>query len=421
LVRWKEATQPRKPLLVNGARQTGKTWLLRDFAARCYENSIHLTLDLNRRVASYFEEDLAPKRLIQLLEAEFQQRIIPGKTLIVLDEIQASERALSSLKHFAELAPEYHVAAAGSLLGVAVNREKFSFPVGQVHTLDLFPFDFEEYLWACGDEALADELRAAFETLTPLPEGLHLKAIDRYREYLVVGGLPACVDTFTAGGSLLEVAELQAEIQRNYVADMAKYAAASEAVKIRACYNSLPAQLGKENHKFQYKVVQRGGSAALFGSAIEWLALAGVVLKCRRVEQGHSPLPIHEDLSSFKLYLGDIGLLSHSAGVRQADILTGAPHSFQGALAENYVAQQLAVRHRDLFYWVSGNTAEVDFVVQSQAGITAIEVKSGVNTRSRSLTGFLQRYQPYRAIRLSLKNFGSGEVWSVPLYAAHLV
>jgi len=421
LVRWKDSTGPRRPLLVNGARQTGKTWLLRDFASRYYENSVHVTLDLNPRVAAYFEEDLTPARLIQLLEAEFQERILPGRTLLVLDEIQASERALASLKYFAEMAPEFHVAAAGSLLGVAVNRERFSFPVGQVQTLDLFPLDFEEFLWAHGDEALVGEVASAHATGSPLPEALHRKGIERYRAYLAVGGMPACVQALVTGASLVDIPEIQGEIQRNYVADMAKYASAADAVRIRACYGSLPAQLGKDNHKFQYKVVQRGGSAALFGSAIEWLVLAGVALKCRRIDSGDVPLAVHEDLSSFKLYAGDTGLLGFSAGVRIADVVTGAPHAFQGALAENFVAQQLAPRHRDLFYWTSGNQAEVDFVVAGPGGPTAVEVKSSDNVRSRSLTLFKRRYDPALAVRLSTKNYGPGETQSVPLYAAHLL
>jgi hypothetical protein len=202
---------------------------------------------------------------------------------------------------------------------------------------------------------------------------------------------------------------------------MAKYAEPVEAVKIRACYNSLPAQLAKDNHKFQYKVVRQGGSAALFGAAIEWLGQAGVVLKCRRTEQGQPPLPIHEDFSSFKLYLLDVGLLCQASGLRFSDVASGAPHTFQGALAENYVAQQLAVRHPALFYWTSGNAAEVDFLFQTDDGVNAVEAKSGTNTRSRSLSVFTARYHPARSLRLSLRPFGTGETVSVPLYAAHLL
>jgi hypothetical protein len=221
---------------------------------------------------------------------------------------------------------------------------------------------------------------------------------------------------------VIETAEVQSQIVSQYVADMAKYASPAEAVKIRSAYTSLPAQLGKENHKFQYKVVRKGGSAAMFGAALDWLNQAGVVLTCRLTEQGTQPLAVNVDLSAFKLYSADTGLLTLAAGVRLSDVLTGENHPFQGALAENYVAQQLTVRHPELFYWTSGNQAEVDFVLQDQTGVTAIEVKSGTHTRALSLTQFIKRYEPTRAIRFSLRPFGPREtITPVPLYAAHLV
>jgi hypothetical protein len=205
----------------------------------------------------------------------------------------------------------------------------------------------------------------------------------------------------------------------NYLADMSKYARASETVRIRACYNSLPTQLGKENRKFQYRVVRKGGSATIFGAAIEWLTLAGITYKCQKTDEGTQPVTSNLDLSAFKLYMGDTGLLSMKAGVRLSDIVTGSPHNFKGALAENYVAQHLSSIGHELFYWTSGNTAEVDFITQTQEGLSAIEVKSGTNTRSRSLAQFVSRYAPDRAIRLSLKPFGSDKViTAVPLYAA---
>ena len=415
---WKNMKIGRRPLLLNGARQVGKTWLLKELGTKQYENYIHVSLDINRRVASYFDVDISPAYIIKMLEAEFQQRIQPEKTLVILDEIQTCERALSSLKYFAEDAPEYHVVAAGSLLGVAVNREQFSFPVGKVQTHMLYPLTFEEFLWAMSDEQLASDIRSSFASMKPLPEGLHLWAIDRLREYLAVGGMPACVDAYAQGIAIIDLPSMQSEIINNYVADMAKYASPSEAVRIRASYNSLPAQLGKENRKFQYKVVQKGGTASIFGIAIEWLASAGVVLKSQRIKQGTQPVATSVDLSSFKLYMADIGLLCVKAGVRLSDVLSGMPHHFQGALAENYVAEQLAAMGHELFYWTSENTAEVDFVLQTQEGISALEVKSGTNTHSRSLSLFVKRYRPERAIRLSLKPFGSGgSIMAVPLYA----
>ncbi|MDR1184254.1 MAG: ATP-binding protein [Coriobacteriales bacterium] len=419
---WHDSSSARRPLLINGARQSGKTWLLKEFAQTCYEGYVHVSLDVEKRVASYFDESISPQRIVQLLEAEYRQKIVPGKTLLILDEIQSCERALTSLKYFAEDAPEYHVAAAGSLLGVAINRERYSFPVGKVQTHTLFSLDFEEYLWAMGDTQLADDIKLAFATMKPLVAGQHDKAISRYREYLAVGGMPAAVAAFINSGSVLDSAAVHQEIMDNYTADMAKYASETEAVKIRACYNSLPAQLAKDNHKFQYKVVRNGGTATIFGAALEWLELAGVIFKNQMIEQGTQPLPVHADLSAFRLYMSDTGLLCSKSGVRASDVLSGGLHHFQGALAENYVAQQLAARGYQLFYWSSGNTAEVDYVVQSQSGVSAVEVKSGLNTHSKSLNQFTERYSPYRSIRLSLKPFGDGgKIRAVPLYAAFCI
>jgi predicted AAA+ superfamily ATPase len=418
LVKWKNS-ENRMPLIVSGARQVGKTWLLEEFAASCYENYIRISLDINQRAAAYFKDSTSPQQIISLLQAEYGQRINPRRTLIILDEIQSCERALASLKHFCEEAPEYHIASAGSLLGVAVNREEYSFPVGKVN---IYPMDFEEFLWAMGDELLADEIRAAFATLKPLNEGLHLKALQRLREYYLVGGMPACVNAYAGSADILLLPDMQNEIVNNYLADMAKYASTADTVKIRACYNSLPAQLAKENTKFQYRIVQKGGTASRFDTAIEWLDLAGITLRSTKTSQGLQPITTHIDASSFKLYMADTGLLSMKSGLRQTDVLSDSPHHFKGALAENYVAQQLAAQGYELCYWASASTAELDFVIQSQQGVTAIEVKSGGNTRSKSLASFVKRFQPQRAIRLSTKPFGSGGgMMAIPLYAAFCV
>jgi len=418
LIAWK-ASNDRMPLIISGARQAGKTWLLEDFAKRNYQSYIRVSLDINKRVAAFFEKGTSVHQIVSLLEAEHGQPIIPGHTLIILDEIQASEQALASLKHFCEDAPQYHVASAGSLLGVALNRDKYSFPVGKVTTLDLYPMDFEEFLWAMQDELLANEIRNSFDALRPLNEGLHLKALQRLKEYYLIGGMPKCVQAFAQGTSTLALPEVQNEIVNNYLADMAKYAKASETVKIRACYNSLPSQLAKENRKFQYSLVKKGATASRFDTAIEWLDLAGVTLRSTKTTQGFQPITTHLDSSSFKLYMADTGLLSMKSGVRQSDVLAGDAHHFKGALAENYVAQQLAAAGHDLYYWTTDGMAELDFITQTQQGVTAIEVKSGENTRSKSLNSFIKRYKPQRAVRLSLKPFGSGgSIMAVPLYAA---
>lgn len=419
LIQWKNKTHDRKPLLLNGARQVGKTYILREFGSKEFKNVVYINLETNLSVASYFDDAIAPERLLRYLEASANEKIIPGETLIILDEIQSCERALTALKYFCEETPEYHIAAAGSLLGVAIHRQHYSFPVGKVETLTLHPLDFEEYLWARDKRLLAQEIRQAYQTMSPLPEALHQEATELYREYLLIGGMPACINAFLGTGSFLDVSLVQREILDNYIADMAKYASNADSVRIRACYNSIPAQLAKENKKFQYKVVQKGGSAALFGTSLDWLGQAGIVLKCQRIQQAVEPIAVYADLSAFKIYMGDVGLLAMKSGISAQTILSGEGNLFMGAMTENYIAQQLAANGYDLFYWESSSTAEIDFVLQKGKEIIGVEVKKGEHVRSRSLSVFISNYHPACSIRFSLKNFGEKDnLKSVPLYAA---
>lgn len=422
LLAWKNKTADRMPLIVNGARQVGKTYILRQFGAEQFKNVVYINLETNLTVASYFNENISPERLIRYLESSAGERIVPGETLIILDEIQSCERALTSLKYFCEEAPEFHIAAAGSLLGVAINRQHYSFPVGKVETITLYPLDFEEYLWAREKEFLCEEIHSAYAQMAPLPEALHQEALELYREYLIIGGMPACINAFLKSGSFLEVPLVQNGILDNYIADMAKYASNPDSVKIRACYQSIPAQLAKDNKKFQYKVVQRGGSAALFGASIEWLTLSGVVLKCHRIDHAVEPIAVHADLSAFKLYMGDVGLLTMRSGLSQQTILSGEGSAFMGAVTENYVAQQLSAKGYPLYYWESANTAELDFVLQKENQIIGIEVKKGEHVRSRSLSVFIKNYSPAYSVRFSTKNFGEKDgLKAVPLYAVFCV
>lgn len=422
LLAWKGKTNNRLPLIVNGARQVGKTYILRKFGAEQFKNVVYINLETNLTVASYFSDNITPERLLRYLEASTGERIIPGETLVILDEIQSCERALTSLKYFCEVVPEYHIVAAGSLLGVAINRQRYSFPVGKVETLTLYPLDFEEFLWARGKEFLCEEIHRAYGVMEPLPEALHQEAIELYREYLLIGGMPACINAFMSSGSFLDVPLVQNEILDNYIADMAKYASNTDSVKIRACYNSIPAQLAKDNKKFQYKVIQKGGSAALFGASIEWLNLAGVVLKCQRISQAYEPIAVYADLSAFKLYMGDVGLLTMKSGISQQTVLSGEGNTFMGAVTENYVAQQLVAKGYDLYYWESGSEAELDFVLQKDNQIIGIEVKKGEHVRSRSLNVFVTNYKPAYSMRLSLKNFGEKDrLKAIPLYAAFCI
>ncbi|MDR3122042.1 MAG: ATP-binding protein [Clostridiales bacterium] len=422
LLEWKMRSESRRPLLLHGARQVGKTYILNEFGEKHYRHTVYVNLETNLAVARYFSDDISPERLIRFLETTVKAVITPGETLIIFDEVQSCERALTSLKYFCENAPEYHVAAAGSLLGVAINRKQYSFPVGKVESVTLYPLDFEEFLWAVHEERLADEIRRCFDGKEPLPEALHLRAIELYRYYLIVGGMPACVDAFAQKGKLVLIPTIQNEIANAYVADMAKYAGPDETVKIRACFNSLPAQLAKENKKFQYNVVQRGGSAALFGASIDWLVQAGVVLKCQKLDHAENPISVYADLSAFKLYMSDVGLLVMKGGVPQQTILSGEANLFMGSVAENYIAQALTANGHPLFYWASQYSAELDYVLQRGTDIIGVEVKKGVRTRSKSLSVFTQKYSPAYSIRFSEKNFGwEGGIFAVPHYAAFCV
>lgn len=422
LTAWKSNNE-RKPLILNGARQVGKTYILRQFGESNYKNVVYINLETNLSVASYFNDDISPERIIRYLEAYANEAIIPEETLIIFDEIQSCERALTALKYFCEETPEYHIAAAGSLLGVAINREKYSFPVGKVDTVTMYPFTFEEFLWAVGEEILCNEIRLHYGSLEAMPEALHNKATDLYRCYLITGGMPAAVSEFITTKKLIGVSDIQNKILSDYLADMAKYASNSESVKIRACYNSIPAQLAKENKKFQYKVVQKGGSATIFGASIDWLSFAGIILKCQRIEQAFEPISVYADLSSFKIYMGDTGLLVMKSGMSQHTILSGEANLFMGAVCENYVAQTLVAKGYNINYWTSEHIAELDFVIQKDNQVIGIEVKKAQHVQSKSLFEFIKKYNPAYSIRLSEKNFGKADnnVRIVPLYAAFCI
>lgn len=414
----------RKPLVLNGARQVGKTWILKEFGASDFDKVLYINLELNPAVGSFFEIDLHPQSIIRQLETYSNSRVTPENTLIILDEIQSCPRAVTSLKAFCEDGPEYYIATAGSLLGVAVNRDNASFPVGKIDELTMFPMDFEEFLWATGSEMLGSAIREHYISMQALPEALHLKAIGMYKQYLVVGGMPASVNELCESGSLIGSSNILTRITNDYIADMAKYSNPATSVKIRACYNSIPSQLAKENHKFQYKIVQRGGTATIFGESIEWLVYSCIALKCQKVEHGNMPISAYADLSDFKLYMGDIGLLTMKSGIAIQTVLSPneIDNSFLGAIAENYVAMALTARKYPLHYWKNDNTAELDFLIQSGEYIIPLEVKKGRHTRSVSLSMFMKKYKCPFAYRISLKNFGSeNNIRSIPLYSVFCI
>jgi hypothetical protein len=423
LVQWKTKAE-RLPLLLYGARQVGKTFILNAFGKNYYDDLITLNFEQTPHLKLLFAEDLAPKKVIPLLEAYFHKSIKAESTLIFLDEIQACERALTALKYFSESAPEYHLIAAGSLLGVATARSDHSFPVGKVQLETLLPLDFEEFLWATNKKSLVETIRNSLKDLMPLPEILHREALSSFHDYVLCGGMPAVVLTHIQAGALPPIAEIQSDILNAYIADMAKYATPSETVKIRAAFDSIPAQLAKDNKKFQYKVIKKGASVSHFGSALDWLTASGIVNKCYRVTHAEIPLAAYQDLSAFKLYMADTGLLCQKAGITSDFFYSPylEQNTFKGALIENYVAQALIVNHPELYYWESPSIAEVDFIIQEGAHLIPVEVKASDHVRSRSLRIYQEKYKPPYAIRLSTKNFGDQDsLRSIPLYAAGLI
>ena len=411
LSEWK--TNPKRmPLIINGARQVGKTYIIKQFGKEEYKHILYLNLEIEDNFCKFLETELSPDKIIQYLEAAKGVNVNAGNTLIFFDEIQVCEQALTSLKYFCEQAPEQHVIAAGS------------FPVGKVQQINMYPMDFEEFLWAMDREKLSEEIKAHFDKDLAMPNALHDIALQYHQQYMIVGGMPAAVSSFIETGSYNNVQLIQNDIMQQYIADMSKYATSATSVKIRACYNSIPAQLAKDNRKFQYKTVQRGGTATIFGEAIDWLQFAGIVLKCQRLEHGFIPLNAYADLSNYKLYMADIGILTlHSRIPLQTMLSPIEVHNiFLGSMAENYVAQAFVNKGYDLFYWQSEGKAEIDFVLQIQDSVIPVEVKKGHRNRSRSLGIFANKYKSPYAIRISKKNFGfENNIKSVPLYAVFCI
>lgn len=419
---WKKSKK-RQPLILHGARQVGKTYTALSFGKKYYKNTIYFNLEDSLENAKIFERDLDPERIIREISAKFGQTVFKGDTLIIFDEIQACEEALTALKYFCEKAPEYHIIAAGSLLGVAVNREKHSFPVGKVTMMNLYPLDFEEFLWAAGREQMAEFVKEAFSGNKPL--ALHDTLLDLFRTYLVTGGMPAAVLEYLDKQDFNFVLAVQKNINDAYIADMAKYATPNETTKIMTAFNSIPVQLAKDNKKFQYKIIKTGARAYEYETPIDWLKASGIIIKCHKVHEGKLPLTAYADFSSFKVYMTDTGLLCARFGIPVNAILTDMPSfdGFKGALMENYVASALVMSGYNPYYWESKGKAELDFVIQDKnGGIIPIEVKSSDNVRAKSLNQFVSKYSPPYSIRISSKNFGfENGIKAIPLYAVFCI
>lgn len=418
LKKWKDSSD-RKPLILQGARQIGKTWIVNTFASKEYSNCVYLNFEKDKTLESFFSE-LNPEEIVRKLSGYYRREIIKGQTLVIFDEVQACPSAITSLKYFCEEANEYHIIALGSLLGVSVNRGDNSFPVGKVKFMEMYPMDFEEFLKACGENFLLEEIRKCFDSNKPLEEAFHQKAIRLYREYLFVGGMPEVVATYVNTKNYNLVVDKQTDILAAYMNDMGKYNKQSEIPKTKIVYKNISTQLSKENHKFQYKMIKSGGRASEFESAIEWICLSGIAHQVYRVEQIQLPLESYKSLTDFKFYMNDIGLCSASQRILIEDIHSENPlmSNFLGGLTENYVDMQLRSKGLDLYYWTYKSDAEVDFITRIDGNIIPIEVKSNDNVKAKSLSYFVKHFQPEYGIRISTKNFGfENGIKSVPLYA----
>lgn len=419
---WK-AEGSAKPLVLLGARQTGKTTSVLKYAEDAYGDVVHVDFVKRPQLKAAFDGDVEPGKVLANLEALMRCDIVPGRTLLFLDEAQECDRALASLKYFCQDLPSLDVIAAGSLLGVHVARSD-SFPVGYVDMRTLHPMDFEEFCWALGEERAFGLARASLKDFSPC--AVHGRMLELYRSYMLVGGMPEAVLAHARGKSLERVRKVQSDIRTAYVADMTKYATGADSVKIVASWESMPAQLAKESGstKFMWKHVASGANAERYGTAVDWLAAAGLVSKCTQVSAGESPLKSFENPESFKLYVGDTGLLSCAYDALPQDFDGGGHRTarFRGGMAENYVMQQLVATGVKPYYWGQQSTYEVEFVASLGGEVTPIEVKSGRRVKSTSAARFAEKYGCSRILRLSEKNFGADAgVCSIPLYAACLI
>lgn len=417
LNKWKE-DKFRKPLIVRGARQVGKTWLLQEFGRISYSKFVYVNFEDTPTLQNIFANDFDIERIITVLQIYSQTTIVAEDTLIILDEIQSAERGITSLKYFCEKAPQFHVVAAGSLLGMGLHSQ-VSFPVGKVDFLDLRPLSFSEFLLSLNESALVDALKVKNWSVVSI---FTEKLKEYLRYYFYVGGMPEVVDSFIQTRDWQLVRRIQNRILNSYEGDFSKHAPSETVPRIRMVWQSIPSQLAKENKKFVYGVIREGARAKDFELAIQWLVDCGLLLKSHRVSKPGIPLAAYQDISAFKLFLHDVGLLGAIAGLNVRTIIEGDEifTEFKGALTEQYVMQQLRVdSERFIGYWTNDrSTSEVDFVIQEEGEVIPIEVKSGENLKAKSFRLFCEKYKPQKAIRTSLTDYKE-ESWmeNIPLYA----
>lgn len=421
LIEWKNSER-RKPLILTGVRQCGKTYTLKEFGKENFEEVCYINFESNNKYSSTFEYDFDVKRIIRELEFLENTKIVPEKTLVIFDEIQECPKAITSLKYFCENLRELHIVCAGSLLGVALKKENISFPVGKVNRLQMYPMNFQEFLMALNEEKYL-ELFKDWNTEREIPE-LYSKPLEKLlKNYYVVGGMPEAVKEFAKSQNYEIVAEIQDEIISDYSDDFSKHAPISEIEKIRMIWESVPKQLAKDNNKFVFSHVKEGKRAHELEAALQWLKNAGLIYMTELVENAEIPLSSNANATYFKVYMADVGLLCRKLGLSYKNILDDSDSlkTFKGAITENFVLNELILQNQNPYFWKSGNTAELDFLFEKDGNIFPVEVKAATNTQAKSYKQFCKKYNPKIGFKLSLKNIAKNtcentQTISLPLY-----
>lgn len=417
LLKWKQDGH-QKPMMVIGARQTGKTYLINEFCKQEYANYIYINLEKQEAICSLFDETLDPLELKKSIGLLLNRSILPD-TIIFFDEIQVSERAITSLKYFCEEDKDNPIICAGSLLGVKLSRFQSSFPVGKIIIKDMYPLNFKEFLMACQQTPLIDKIIQCYKERHAMPTALHERALTLYKEFLVLGGMPEVIKSYIEQGHQVnaKIRELQEMINIMYLADMNKYTQYSEGIKNEAIYQSIPAQLAKENSKFKYSVVDKAARSRQYNSSLQWLLSSRILLQTSRINKIEKPLRAFEDKDYFKVYLNDTGLLMALANYDYREILLNRSHMFSGAMSENYVASQFAQAKIPTHYYTFSKY-EIDFIISTPDKLIPIEVKAGTNTRLTSLRAYIDKYKCDFAMVICMKNFGfEQQIYTIPFYA----
>ena len=427
LIKWKKE-DINTPLMVVGARQIGKTYTIDDFCKNEFTNYIYIYIYINllnnKEIIEIFKENINTEEKIKKMELSLGHTIDYENTIIFFDEIQESEELISALKFFCESKVSYKIICAGSLLGVKINRFHSSFPVGKVRIINMYPMNFEEFLWAMDYEIAIPEIKRCYQENVKMSDSIHEKLLNYYRMFLCVGGMPRMVLSLKETQKILEVDKsIASNIYKEYLMDMNKYVTnVTEGIKNETIYNSIPSQLANLSNKFQYGKINNNARKRDYETSLDWLISSKMVLRSNLVKKVEIPLKAYIDNDYFKLYLSDIGLLVSILEIRYNDIMLNKEFMYKGVLAENYVATELIHNYETLYYWQSENKAEIDFLINAKDGIIPIEVKANTNNNSKSLNLYMEKYKPSFAIRISSKNFGfENNIKSVPLYATFCI